>query len=310
LINRSSPPLVEGNWPKSGKVWERVHIDFLGPFMNKMFLLVIDSFSKWPEVYIMNNITSSSTITKLRECFARYGIPECIVSDNGSQLTSETFKIFTKMNNIKHIFTPPYHPKSNGLAENGVRNFKNGLNKILNENTTDLETAMARYLLAYRTAPHATTKTSPAEIMFGRKLRIRLDNVKPPTVITPAINNPNKPSSSEFAIGDTVMVRDYTNPHKPSWRQGEVKQRIGRHVYTVNTNTTNADNSTTWKRHVEQIQRIRKPYRRLEDITHSTAAEEPAAIGSANASPKSPPQPRRSTRVPQTPVRLRDYDCS
>jgi hypothetical protein len=51
--------------------------------MNKMFLLVIDSFSKWPEVYIMNNITSSSTITKLREGFARFGIPECIVSDNG-----------------------------------------------------------------------------------------------------------------------------------------------------------------------------------------------------------------------------------
>jgi hypothetical protein len=136
----------------------------------------------------------------------------------------------TKMYNIKHIFTPPYHPKSNGLAENVVRNFKNGLNIILNENTTDLETAMARYLLAYSTAPHATTKTSPAEMMFGRKLRIRLDNVKPPTVTTSAINNPNKASSGEFATGETVMIRDYTNPHKLSWRKGEVKKRIGRHV--------------------------------------------------------------------------------
>jgi hypothetical protein len=64
---------------------------------------------------------------------------------------------------------------------------------------------MARYLLA--------TKTSPAEIMLGRKLRIRLDNIKSPTVTTSAINNPNKPSPSEFATSETVMVRDYTNSH-------------------------------------------------------------------------------------------------
>jgi transposase InsO family protein len=89
-------------------------------------------------------------------------------SDNSSQFKSETFKIFTKMNNIKHIFTPPYHSKANGLAKNGVRNFKNVLNN-------------------------------------------------------------------------------------PPWRQTKVKKWIGRHVYTVDTNTTNASSSTTWTRHVEQI---------------------------------------------------------
>jgi hypothetical protein len=104
------------------------------------------------------------------------------------------------------------------------------VNKILNENTTDLETAMARYLFAYRTAHYATTKTSPAEMMFGRKLRTKLDNVK--TITTSAINNPKKASSGEYATGETVMIRD-TNPHKPSWRKGEVKKRIGRHLYTV-----------------------------------------------------------------------------
>jgi hypothetical protein len=49
--------------------------------------------------------------------------------------------------------------------------------------------------------------------MFGRKLRITLDNIKPPAVTTSGFNNPNKPSSSEFATGETVMVRDYTNSH-------------------------------------------------------------------------------------------------
>jgi hypothetical protein len=103
-------------------------------------------------------------------------------------------------------------PKSQRFSRYGVRNFKNGLNKILNENTTDLETAMARYVLVYCTGPHATTKTSPVEIMFGWKLRIRLDNVKLPTVTTSAINNPNKASSSEFTTGETVMVHQSLQP--------------------------------------------------------------------------------------------------
>jgi transposase InsO family protein len=132
-----------------------------------MFLLIIDFFSKWLEVYIMNSITSSSTIAASSESVLQ-GMEFQNASDNGSQFKSETFKIFTEMNNIKHIFTSPYHSKANGLAENGVRNFKNGLNKILNENTSNLKTTMAQNLRAYCLAPNATTKTSPAEIMFRR----------------------------------------------------------------------------------------------------------------------------------------------
>jgi len=45
--------------------WQRVHIDFAGPFMGKMFLIVVDSHSKWIEVEMMSNITSEATIEKL-----------------------------------------------------------------------------------------------------------------------------------------------------------------------------------------------------------------------------------------------------
>ena len=85
-----------------------MHSDFAGPFMGKMFLIVVDSYSKWFEVEMMPSITN------LRDMFARYGIPQQLVSDNGSQFTSEEFCKFMKANGIKHTLVAPYHPRSNG----------------------------------------------------------------------------------------------------------------------------------------------------------------------------------------------------
>ena len=92
--------------------------------MGKMFLIVVDSHSKWLEVELMHSITSEATIEKLREMFARYGIPQQLVSDNGPQFTSQEFSDFTRANGIKHTLVAPYHPRSNGQAERFVQSFK------------------------------------------------------------------------------------------------------------------------------------------------------------------------------------------
>ena len=93
-------------------------------FCIKMFLIVVDSHSKWFEVEIMPSITSEATIAKLRDVFCRYGIPHQLVSDNGSQFTSEECCKFMKANGIKHTLVAPYHPRSNGQAERFVQTFK------------------------------------------------------------------------------------------------------------------------------------------------------------------------------------------
>ena len=75
---------------------KRVHLDFAGPFQGAMFLVAVDSHSKWPEMFIMSTSTVSKTTEVLRVMFAAYGLPDQIVSDNGPQFISSVFATFLK----------------------------------------------------------------------------------------------------------------------------------------------------------------------------------------------------------------------
>ncbi|XP_014772973.1 uncharacterized protein K02A2.6-like [Octopus bimaculoides] len=76
------------------------------------YLVVVNRFSKWPEVYKCKKPTSVVTTSFLHELFTRYGIPNTIVSDNGTQFTSDEFIKFCKM-----LAILAYHPWSNGQAD-------------------------------------------------------------------------------------------------------------------------------------------------------------------------------------------------
>ena len=104
---RKAPPKVPlAVWPWPSTPWERVHIDFLGPFLGKMILVAVDAHSKWPEAQIMASTTTAQTIAVLRDMFARNGLPKQVVSDNGPQFRAEEFKEFMARNGIQHVFTP------------------------------------------------------------------------------------------------------------------------------------------------------------------------------------------------------------
>ncbi|UYV67073.1 hypothetical protein LAZ67_4003825 [Cordylochernes scorpioides] len=100
-------------WESAPTPWYRIHMDFAGPFMNNMFLIIVDSYSKWPEVIAMNSTTTQNTIKVLREIFSRYGIPEQVVTDNGPQFVSNEMKFFFKSNGIQHLKSAPYYPATN-----------------------------------------------------------------------------------------------------------------------------------------------------------------------------------------------------
>jgi len=94
-----------------------------------MFLIISDSFSKWPEIFKVKKADTNNTLIKLKKVFARFGLPNTIVTDNGTPFTTTEFSDFCQLNGIKHLTSPPYHPSSNGAAENAVKTFKLGLKK-------------------------------------------------------------------------------------------------------------------------------------------------------------------------------------
>ena len=88
-------PLHPWEWP--GCPWSRVRVDYVGPFMRKMFLLIIDAHSKLMDIHCVNSATSNVTIDKVRSTFASPGLPGIVVSDSGSNFVSSEFKSFLQL---------------------------------------------------------------------------------------------------------------------------------------------------------------------------------------------------------------------
>lgn len=244
LSVRSNPPKAELiPWTSPGQTWSRVHVDFAGPMDANYYFIITDSFSKWVEVFKTKTITTDFTVSKLREVFTRFGLVDTLVSDNGTQFTSQNFKEFVSKNGIKHVTSPVCHPATNGAAENAVRSFKNGLKSALSHAkdqnlSTDLDTIIQRYLFDYRITPHTTTGISPAKLMFGRELRSRFDLVRPPTVdsnIQKAQNRQTENYSGSrntmFDVGDKVNIKD-TSVNNNRWLPAIIEEVRGPRSYT------------------------------------------------------------------------------
>ena len=126
---------------------------------------------------IVSSTDSKSTIDSLRGKFASYGIPDKIVSDNSTAFTSSEFSVFTKANGIRHIFSAPYKPSTNGEAEKAVQTFKRYLKK--SNGKENLKLKLCQFLMQYRITPHVTTGLAPAELFLKRNIKTRLDLLKP-----------------------------------------------------------------------------------------------------------------------------------
>lgn len=208
---RNNPPKVEiHNWQPASAPMQRIHIDFAGPFLGKMFLILVDSYSKWPEVHIVTDITAKTTIEKCRQIFAAYGIPRIIVTDNGRTFISHEFQQFLKLNGIKHKVTSPYNPATNGQAERFIQTLKRSLRRMKCD-STNVNLAISKILLQYRSMPHALTNKSPAEIFVGRKIQTRLDLIRP----TQEVNLKDQSNANKFFLNqERVACRNYLEKEK------------------------------------------------------------------------------------------------
>ena len=227
---RHSPakaPLHPWEYPK--RPWSRIHVDYAGPYQGKMLLVIVDAFTKWLEVHVMNSSTSEATVEKLRTTFATFGIPETVVSDNGTCFVSEVFQTFMSRNGIRHIKVAPKHPASNGLAERSVQSVKEGINKMT---TGSLDTKLARFLFKYRNTRHYTTGKSPTELLFGRKVRTHLDHLHPDEAkaveeqqLKQKVYQDRHAKDRQVNVGDPVYVNNFSSV--PCWLPGVVVNKSG-----------------------------------------------------------------------------------
>ena len=157
--------------------WEIIAIDLVGPLppsgkdMNNHFqylFVIIDTFSKWVEIFPLKEAKTDVIIEKLFETVCRFGFPRQVISDNGTQFTSEDFINICRSLNIDIKFCPTYHAQANP-TERINRNIKQYLRKYCKTHSDWSENVQ---LMAYslRTNVIGTTEFTPAEIVLGRNL--------------------------------------------------------------------------------------------------------------------------------------------
>lgn len=169
--NLKTVPRNAWKWP--ALPWQHIHVDFGGPFLGTMFLIIVDAHSKWPKVILMTSTSSSRTS---KELFATHGLPEQLVNEKSPSL--QQTRSFMRSNGITEIRSAPYHPATNGIAEQFVQTFKKALRAVLTEKKTIFR-KLTKFLLACRTIPHVLTVEAPVVLLMRRDLRTRLDILKP-----------------------------------------------------------------------------------------------------------------------------------
>ncbi|XP_062621595.1 uncharacterized protein K02A2.6-like [Saccostrea cucullata] len=154
--------------------WKKLGMDLCGPFpTGEQVLVIVDYYTRYPEIEIMKSVTSKAIIRRLVRIFATYGLPEEIVTDNGRQFISDEFENFLARNGIKYHRTLPYWPQANGEVERFNATLKKSA-QIAKVERKDWRFEIYKFLLNYRNTPHSTTGESPAKLMFGRELRTRI----------------------------------------------------------------------------------------------------------------------------------------
>ena len=116
--------------------------------------------------------TAEVTLTFMKHIVLLYGIPQSIVTDQGSQFMSDVFKRLCKLLKLNKLNTTAYHPESNGALERTHKTMVEYLRCFCNPRGSDWDKWSPFACFVHNTTPHTMTKYTPYEILFGRKANI------------------------------------------------------------------------------------------------------------------------------------------
>jgi len=162
---------------ESTEPFQRLCIDTMGPLpmdkcKNKYIIVIIDIFTRYVELFACKNVTAVEAANCLVSIFGRYGIPESILSDKGSQYVNQVIDKLLSICEVKHNTTVPYRHEGNGIVERVNHEVMNHLRNIIYDN--NVYDTWSNYLpcvqYVVNTYQHSTIGCTPMQLVYGSKL--------------------------------------------------------------------------------------------------------------------------------------------
>jgi len=300
--------------------WRTVHVDFYGPLPTSEYLLVVvDRYSRFPEVEIVHSTRASTVIPKLDKIFSVHGIPDIIISDNGPPFNGDEYTRYLKALGIEAKFSTPYWPQGNATVERFMQPLGKAL-KTAKVEGRPWKQELNRFLLQYRTTPHCTTGVPPSELLFNRTVKGKIPVITRKKVINrhkDALKNEltRKERNKEYAdhrrnvkksdiqIGDYVLVKQERKNKLTANFNPEPYKVIKKSGVEITAKRNNGHRIT---RNVSHFKKIKKPENDTDDecseYSETTPAEnQPRDLD--NHVDGSEAGPRRSSRNRRPPER-------
>ena len=305
----------------SDRPWQKVGTD-LFELDNKDYLITVDYYSNFWEVDRLRSTSSPEVIRKLKAHFARYGIPEEVVSDNGGQYISDEFKRFSHDWDFEHNPIDPRHSQSNGKVESAVKAAKRALRKATKSGTD-------QYLavLEIRNTPTQGLHTSPAQRMLNRRTRSLLPmtaEMLKPSPVPPGTKQKMRESQKRQTMyynrtakdlpvlseGDVIRMKPYRKGDK-LWKKGVVQSKVGDRSYEVETENGTFRRNRVHLRKSKETPPLPTGLEPIQDDPNAEISQdhsdsvEPAIENPTVSAPI--PAPRRSLRNPKAPEKYNVY---
>lgn len=294
----------------ASRPWAKVGTDLFS-FHNKDYLVTVDYYSNFWEVDYLPDTKSNTVIRKLKAHFARQGIPDTVISDNGPQYASLEFQRFSQKWGFEHRTSSPGYPQSNGKAESAVKTAKRLM----------LKAAAARQdpylaMLDHRNTPSQGLNTSPAQRLLSRRTRTLL-----PTrdiLLEPEVTHNDKglkdnrerqekyynrtaKDMDSLTSGDSVRVQP-CDTHK-DWRHAKVVQQVSHRSYEVEL-----ESGGVLRRNRRHLRRCPTEHTPTQDQPTQPPTEEAIPPGAPPGVPSMEQGPvTRSGRQIVRPYYLKDY---
>ena len=172
VFRHTKSPL--GSFKLPSQRFSQIHLDIIGPLPisenQRYCVTLIDRYTRWPEAIPVPDITAATVAFAVYNSWiSRFGVPESIVTDQGTQFESQLFTELSQLLGFQRLRTASYNPKCNGMLERWHRTVKSA---IMCHNRTDWTRILPSVLLGLRTSFSEELQSTAAELTFGCSLRV------------------------------------------------------------------------------------------------------------------------------------------